>query len=68
LIKKAEIITVLVDETGEIRVSVTGVAGSGCVALTAALLAALGDTVSEQTTAEFSQTHVTAGTHQTLGR
>lgn len=68
LIKKPETITVSVSETGEVQVAVAGVAGAGCTALTAALLAALGETVSEQKTAEYSHAHVAAGTHQTLGR
>jgi len=68
VIKKPETITITVDEDGVAVVSVSGVAGTGCVALTADLLSALGGTAHEQKTEEYHRVTVTAGNLQTVGQ
>ena len=53
-----EEITITITPDGETEVSVAGVKGKGCQALTAALEKALGTVVSDTTTDEFNQREV----------
>lgn len=53
-----EEITITITPEGETEVSVAGVKGQGCKALTDALEKALGTVVSDRTTDEFNQREV----------